>query len=215
MHSSLATASRRTHLKVVVTSLVMGIVVMLVGMTARIVDTGSTTGRPRWLPPPKQAEVVAVVQDSIAPEIPCKQQTWPSVDRQCLPWTAMADAPHDGHADPPAAIARLPGVRSARKDQMRPGAVPSPMNVAAQLPSAAKVRRVKQAHDAKVRVARHARNERVARYVNDDLSDVPMSSFGAASRRGVVRPTNPQDAYYYSWRSSQRSSDLFGFLHQR
>lgn len=42
MNHSLVTADRTTHLKIVAVSLVAAIAVILVGVTARITDTGAT-----------------------------------------------------------------------------------------------------------------------------------------------------------------------------
>lgn len=45
MNHSLVTADRTTHLKIVAVSLIAAIAVILVGVTARITDTGSATAR--------------------------------------------------------------------------------------------------------------------------------------------------------------------------
>ena len=44
MNHSLVTADRTTHLKIVAVSLVAAIAVILVGVTARITDTGASAG---------------------------------------------------------------------------------------------------------------------------------------------------------------------------
>jgi hypothetical protein len=43
MNHSLVTADRTTHLKMVVVSLVAAIIVVVVGITARLTETGQTT----------------------------------------------------------------------------------------------------------------------------------------------------------------------------
>lgn len=45
MNHSLVTADRTTHLKIVVLSLIAAIVVVLVGLTARLAETGTATAR--------------------------------------------------------------------------------------------------------------------------------------------------------------------------
>ena len=45
MNHSLLSADRTTHLKIVVLALVAGIVVVTVGITARLAETGLTTAR--------------------------------------------------------------------------------------------------------------------------------------------------------------------------
>ena len=45
MNHSLVTADRTTHLKIVAVSLVAAIAVILVGITARIADTGTATAK--------------------------------------------------------------------------------------------------------------------------------------------------------------------------
>ena len=45
MNHSLVTADRTTHLKIVAVSLVAAIAVILVGITARISDTGTATAK--------------------------------------------------------------------------------------------------------------------------------------------------------------------------
>ena len=45
MNHSLVTADRTTHLKIVAVSLIAAIAVILVGVTARISDTGSTSAK--------------------------------------------------------------------------------------------------------------------------------------------------------------------------
>ena len=45
MNHSLVTADRTTHLKIVAVSLVAAIAVILVGITARVTDTGSATAK--------------------------------------------------------------------------------------------------------------------------------------------------------------------------
>ena len=45
MNHSLVTADRTTHLKIVAVSLVAAIAVILVGVTARIADTGTTSAK--------------------------------------------------------------------------------------------------------------------------------------------------------------------------
>jgi cytochrome oxidase Cu insertion factor (SCO1/SenC/PrrC family) len=45
MNHSLVTADRTTHLKIVAVSLVAAIAVILVGITARVADTGSATAK--------------------------------------------------------------------------------------------------------------------------------------------------------------------------
>ena len=45
MNHSLVTADRTTHLKIVAVSLIAAIAVILVGVTARITDTGTTAAR--------------------------------------------------------------------------------------------------------------------------------------------------------------------------
>ncbi len=45
MNHSLVTADRTTHLKIVVVSLVAAIAVILVGVTARISDTGTASAK--------------------------------------------------------------------------------------------------------------------------------------------------------------------------
>jgi len=45
MNHSLVTADRTTHLKIVVVSLVAAIAVILVGITARISDTGTASAK--------------------------------------------------------------------------------------------------------------------------------------------------------------------------
>ena len=45
MNHSLVTADRTTHLKIVAVSLIAAIAVILVGITARMADTGTTSAR--------------------------------------------------------------------------------------------------------------------------------------------------------------------------
>ena len=45
MNHSLVTADRTTHLKIVAVSLVAAIAVILVGITARVADTGGATAK--------------------------------------------------------------------------------------------------------------------------------------------------------------------------
>ena len=216
MSSSLARAGRRTHLKVVVVSLAAGIVVVAVAMTARLADKGPA-GRPAWLPAPKETTLVTELNDP--PNIPCRQQTWPNIDRQCLSWTATAGASSDGRAVDTLMTARVQDQPASRKDETRVGAptampttsAPTPVTGATQSAGAAPVKRVKQARDTKSRLARHGRNERIARRGNDDLGDLPLNSYGAAQRRSMIRPTNPQDAYYYASPPASGSFDLFGW----
>jgi hypothetical protein len=215
MSSSLARAGRRTHLKVVVVSLAAGIAVVAVAMTARLADK-NPGGRPAWLPAPKETTLVTELNDP--PSIPCRQQTWPNIDRQCLSWTATAGASSDGRAADTLMTVRVQEAPAPRKDETRVGApaatptsAPTPVTAATQSAGAAPAKRVKQARDTKSRLARHGRNERIARRGNDDLSDLPLNSYGAAQRRGAIRPTNPQDAYYYASPPASGSFDLFGW----
>jgi hypothetical protein len=222
MSSSLASAGSRTHLKVVVVSLMAGIVVMAVAATARVADR-SSAGHPSWLPSPKETTLVTELNErpQVAEQIPCRRQAWPNIDRQCLSWTATANAAPESHATHTAMSLRPQDGPAPRKDEARvaapdatPTGAPPQVKVAVEAPAAPPVKRVKPAHDTKLRVARQGRSDGAARRVDDDLSDVPVSSFGAAPRRGVIRPTNPQDAYYYASRPASGSFDLFGLLHR-
>lgn len=213
MSSTLASASSRTHLKVVAVSLMAGIVVMAVAAMARVADRGPA-GPPAWLQAPKETTQVTELNET--PQIPCREQTWPNIDRQCLSWTATASAAPAGRATHTLMTARVQDGPAPRKNEARvgaPDATPQ-VKVAVESPAAPAAKRVKPAHDAKQRLARHGRSDSVARRADDDLSDVPVSSFGAAPRRGVIRPTNQQDAYYYESRPASGSVDLFGLLHR-
>jgi hypothetical protein len=58
MNHSLVTADRTTHLKMVVVSLVAAIIVVVVGITARLADTGQTTARLQSAPVMKAEKVI-------------------------------------------------------------------------------------------------------------------------------------------------------------
>jgi hypothetical protein len=193
---------------------------MAVAAAARIVDK-SSTGHPAWLPEPKETTLVTELSErpQVPETVPCRQQTWPSIDRQCLSWTATASAAPKDRTTHTLMTARVQDEPAPRKDESRVGApdatsAPAQVKVAVEPSAAPPAKRVKQVRDTKLRVARHGRNDGVARRVDDDLSDVPVSSFGAAPRRGVIRPTNQQDTYYYASRPASGSLDLFGLLHR-
>jgi hypothetical protein len=61
MNHSLVTADRTTHLKIVAVSLVAAIAVILVGITARIADTGTATAKLESHGPVLKAGKISVV----------------------------------------------------------------------------------------------------------------------------------------------------------
>ncbi len=61
MNHSLLTADRGTHLKIVVVALMAAIVVVAVGVTARITDAGTTTARIETNTPVVKAGKPAIV----------------------------------------------------------------------------------------------------------------------------------------------------------
>jgi hypothetical protein len=61
MNHSLVTADRTTHLKIVAVSLVAAIAVILVGVTARVTDTGSASANLQAHGPVVKANKPAVI----------------------------------------------------------------------------------------------------------------------------------------------------------
>lgn len=151
------------------------------------------------------------------PAVPCKKQTWPMSDRQCQPWTSrgkseerretVAQAPDVGAAEraPEAAKPSL-AVEAGVKPPIgpRPQAEaeivtePAPPPVA-RIAAAAVVEPKPAAAHSPAPLRRADPNRRK---IADRTSGIPVSAIGRdGSRRTIViRPTSPQDVYYYAAR---------------
>lgn len=209
MSRSRFSVDRFARVKVAVVSLVAGMVVTTVATGARVAEPASATGRP--FPLPQQEDVVV-------PDVPCRRQVWPNMDRHCLSWTAPAGSSRGGIGRDNT-ITRLPESASVQRqiDLDTHTAPPQPednglshLTVAALLPTAefrplekqTRMTPVSKTPERKPRLARHSNSKVAARHVSDDLTDIPMSSFARRDtpHRSVIRRTRYRDHYYYSSR---------------
>ena len=169
---------------------------ILVGIAARAVSNQQPSGPTLAIADP--------------PTTTCAQQVWPNVDRRCLSWTL---APPPGPLQTPEGNEQ-PGRRksSARVqpdmlDQLsvaRP--LPPDLQAPAARPHARETGRASaRAQMRRQRLAERRRDDRMraARFAFGSFDHSPVSSYAAEPRRrSRIRPTNPQDAYYYWQRPS-------------
>src|SRR5262249_37832103 len=151
------------RVKVAVVSLVAGMVVATVATSARVAAPASASGRPF---PLSQREEVVV------PDVPCRRQVWPNMDRHCLSWTAPGSS-SPGGVGRDYTITRVPESASVQHqiDLDTHTAPPQPednglshLSVAALLPTAefrplekkAKITPVTKTPERKPRLARHS-----------------------------------------------------------
>jgi hypothetical protein len=186
MSSSLATADRNTHLKIVVVSLIAGIVVGAVAINTHVVASKTR--------PDADRPFVAAIQIPDPPAMPCKRQTWPSADRGCLTWTA----PPAG-SQPAAQAAETVSAPELSKLSLAQ-VVPSGLQPKLQAAPVSTAHAHKAARKSQLAQRRKSESLRVVRGLGDDLSDLPVSGFaaGRSQHRSILRPTNQQDVYYYA-----------------
>jgi hypothetical protein len=125
-------ADRATHIKVVTVSLMAAAAVALVGASARVADPASETAR-TLLPKEEETPLVVAVSIPDPPEIPCRRQAWPNVDRHCLAWTAPSGPPVVAGGATASPVARMPEVASQSQSAAppRPGERQSAVRFAA------------------------------------------------------------------------------------
>jgi hypothetical protein len=157
---------------------------------------------------PSEGKLVASAPVPDPPAQGCKQQAWTNADRGCLAWTAARDVatpqavrrqtgendvPSTPAPTPPATAENAVAAASLVSDQDTTGAAP-PTKSTARPASPEKHARKSRGTDRRTREALG-----MVRSFGDSLSDVPISGYAVdrAGRRVLIRPTSPQDVYYY------------------
>jgi hypothetical protein len=212
------------HVKIVAISLTAAAALTIVGMSARVADSGLGTDRSF---PLRQEEVPLVLALQVLdPAARWRPQAWPNTDRHCLSRTS----PHtdsgvvtSGASDN--AITRLPEVASVLLQADRDTATPPPPREESALlygsavqPLAAELRPMPHraiSRSAPARPQKSARRNseraRVAQRADDGISDLPVSAFARETRRTAVRPTKPHHLHYYSSRPWSRQRSFMAF----
>jgi hypothetical protein len=158
---------------------------------------------------PSEGKLVASAPIPDPPAQGCKQQAWPNADRGCLAWTAGRrdvatpqavhrqtgenDVPSSPAPTPPATAENAIAAAPLASDEDTTGTAP-PTKSAARPASPEKHARKSRGTDRRTREALG-----VVRSFGDSLSDVPISGYAVdrGKRRVLIRPTSPQDVYYY------------------
>jgi hypothetical protein len=191
---------------------VLGVGVLL-GVVARSVQEPSGAALPVAADPPASA---------------CAQQSWPNIDRRCLSWTLARDSDaarireaseQAGRAAPSAQqdVLRRLSIAQPLPSELQPSARAQAVGHATAREAArASARASARAAARRQRLAERRRNDaaRTAAFASGSFDQWQVSGYAAeARRRSRIRPTNPQDAYYYaqrpSWQRPFSSVDRF------
>jgi hypothetical protein len=139
------------------------------------------------------------------PRVPCKDQLWPNTDRVCQSWTApkpqvasmLAAASQTTEVttnpEPPQIVLQ----RDEPKDQETVGAsapaIADARTIAGETPKAVQARTHQAAQRQKVKLVPTAHNQ-------DEPDAIAVTARSASGERRVImiRPTTPQDQFYYS-----------------
>jgi hypothetical protein len=203
-------ASRTTHVKIVVVSLSAATVVALVGAFGRVADPAS--GSARTLQTRQEVTPLVVAEHTSGPPaISCRPQAWPNVDRHCPSWTSpQSGAPvvaGDATVNP---ATRMPEVASVLPQADRDAGDPPAASKETAQPFESEAGRLSVLRVRKVE-RRTLESARVVHRGNDDLGDLPLRGFAGDTRNDVLRPTNVQDVYYYASRPLPSLSDSMPF----
>jgi hypothetical protein len=152
----------------------------------------------------------AVIPIGDPPVAACAQQAWPNLDRRCLSWTVAPASEPVQTTDPSEQPGRRKPAAQEQRDMLGQLSVARPLPTELQGPAVrAHAREVdRESARAKMRRQRLAERRREARtraaaYGFGGFDRSQVSSYAAEARpRSRIRPTSPQDAYYYSQRPS-------------